>query len=311
MQALEGIIGQAQGSMDPSVYVDPRSGMQGFAPFLGNQSVRSAKPLVPLSSNVAYQTTNYRIVYQHTLVPWTDQSEFYVSPGALLFGDRYVEKDAMHYYSDFTLATLNSRLRDEWNRFHLNPDMDFQEDVLNKPRVLAALSAYHSRSDLPFSADVKNLYEKATRAKYRHLTKVGILSCLNFLGVVQGRGDTSDDHMREYEQDKISNISIITRGRALVGNIWGGPHLVTHGCQLYLVLTQNKEGMFQVKPRATRGGRLRTKPGDHVWYVGRVKYRADTAPSSHFVTVSSTNKDPVTAYRAVESLPRIEIDVRI
>lgn len=325
MQTLSGVINQARGGMDPNINVDPtsRNMFGGMSPFSSPTSINSAlNDIVPLQSSRPFENIN-RVVYTHTEYPWTDECHLYISPGALLFGDRHSEKENKYFYADATLATVNNALRQGFNMFTEAARRDnsdatvFKANVLDDPIMLEEIEAYMFRVNRGYGVsdvddNVKRYANDLLKFQYRCMTKQGILAHYNFLGVVQTRGDSSDRRGREYDEGQMCNVSYVARGQVRVGNIWGGPKHVTHGAKLYLVLNRDEDGMYQIQPRVTRKERLQMKKGDqHFWYVGSVAYRADATPAPQFIKHAIGHKNPVSAFKALETLPRIVVNVQI
>lgn len=319
MEVFNSIIRQSQGYADPSIPINPRD-RNAFKGISG--AFENLDPL-PFSSTVAFKKSNYRIVYQHTMAPWGNQSELQVSPGALLFGDRSMSKENPYVFADLTLASLNDQLRSGFERFQAlkltssDEALDFENAVLNNPEMLRKMAMYEKlvvcggHPVPPELGAAKKWYALATKFKYRAMTKIGILKQYNFLGVVLTRGLSSDVHdPRSWRQDTVSNVAIVWRGEAKVVNVWGSPKNLTPNAKLYLVLTRNKDGMYKVVPVATRRERPPLE-GEHMWYVGCVKYNVTQAPAPEIVANAISHKDPVAAYEAVERIQHIDIDVRI
>jgi hypothetical protein len=315
MQAAESLINQAVRGMFPGTPFDPKAQSINLPPprdFF--KPTISGSNDVPLEYSSAFQVHNYTVSYDHTMSPWRDSSDLNVSAGALVFHQKHGAKTGDHFYADCTLATLNKILYEAYERYKADgaPNNIGLGDV-NFEKKYAAYR-YLKREGFQIPEEMEK-YKKLDDFEYRYLAAYNIVELFTFLGVCLSRNDTTDNpdvYTNYYRSRHVSNIGFVPQGEVKVANIWGGPLKVKPGSMLYLALVKKDKGHFRIEPYVSEDGRPPLEDGvEFSWYVGRVKYETTQTPAPHSVERAIFNKDPVNAYKAVEELPRILINVGI
>jgi len=275
--------------------------------------------------------TNAVAQRQYSVVPWEDQSQIYISPGALVFNVNYSLEETKGATCMATVATVNQAIQLN-TQIHQNemikddPDPEHAEfarllriygEKGLEEYVNAVLHNKLERLTGEEKGDLKELHRLAMTADLRYLTKVGIVQHLNFLGVVRNVEPSTDTYngMDRERFETFTDVNVMLQGKGEVGNFWGGlrHQKLPAGSKLYLVLKKNdKTGIYEIFPYSTRESYL---PGylrrnTFTWFVGTVLYDDQDIPSYEQTQKSIRNHDPIVAYHNVELLPRITIMIR-
>lgn len=320
--------------LNPSIpYNVKNPNPQFLMPDIFNDFGSATRRLFPLSSSRPPIGVNKFISYTHSLLPWEDGNQDYISEGAVLFGFKQQNATQGPETGDVTLSTANNIIRQFHEQYHAllredrdNEEKDFRdllerfgEDVLFEYDY--ALK-HNLQSFLNKDEDRRRFYKLSLQKELRYLTRFGILSQFEFLGVVLRGGDNSmvaNPYSREYSA-RLTNIAFVPAKRARVSNVWGGKRDVTFGSKLYLVLTQvphptnsSIDKMYQIVPVATRKARLplRYVKDSHRWFVGSVDRPTPVSPSPVFMDKGIANRDPAAASNALASLPFVHIQVAV
>ena len=280
------------------------------------------------------------IPQQFTCAPWDDESERYIMPGMMAFCVKQwdqVEGTTLI----LTLPKLNQVLQEAYNDFEeLLNDQD-QRAIQFSGYLIKygerALEQYHQQvkrgtlETIPkdISADLKNFHDMATQDHFCYLTKFGILSKIEYLGVVNNTNRAIS--LEGYRQNNhYQQVNVIMAKRAEVSNLFGCAENVTTGSILWLLLRRKpktvqgeiKYAEFYVVPHGCKEKRhtrlldveYKDPSGDfvqgHHWTVGSVLIPGNSSPTQARIMAAANigyNCSENLAYNEHATLPTLYV----
>ena len=255
-----------------------------------------------------------QLTYVYLCPPTLDGSELQLMPEQLCFTVNELDIDAGTTLV-LSLPKLNKLMQEQWDDFvlHTTPGIHGDLDAVEFLEALrtygeSTLEQYHNarkHSDLDNGALEKRIvanatgkatmslpdfYAKSMEPGYCYLTKHGILSRLNFAGVIVNTNHavTLQELDRTEYTDHYTQVNVAYAKRTRVGNVFGTADKIMGGSKLWLELTRKrcrgtgKFGAFVIKPNGDRArSRARkqdityiTEAGEqregYCWLVGKV-----------------------------------------
>jgi hypothetical protein len=235
-----------------------------------------------MSYGTPYFGDNDRIHQQYVIGPWPDRAHLNITQYQIVCCARRLDHD-YNLYTQVSLAKVQELLRSAWDTFEA-ARTNGDRDALEFRRFMVTygepmLEAYH-RAARPLASaadklvlqgmdpaalgDLRAFYEMHSRPVFKYLTKLGILSYWNVLGVVVGVNrptgvEAADDQASE---DHVSVLANVVAKRAVTHNIFADNSDLPTGADAYLVLRRTLmrgnrgPGAYEFVPYGTRA-RLR------------------------------------------------------
>ncbi|MDB9801155.1 hypothetical protein OAB94_02135 [Flavobacteriaceae bacterium] len=331
MQSVNKKIHLFDSNSAPGIYVNPRSMKNDLQPFDSTNNgqfyteptinVDSYKYATPRVSSLPFQDSDSTIQYVHPTTPWSDNREMFLSGGMIVYGVKTTIDDGL--FADMSLAALNSTFeqsKDFFDKMVKEKDTESKkfDDFLKKKdgeKKLLYWSSLHSKGRDPTGVDDdydKDMYALASQPVYNCLTRYGILTSYNYLGVSLTNNEATSlvDISSQMNQSHVTTVNIAFAKKVEVANIWGGKKVVRPGAHLYLQLTQDSiDKPYEIKPITSfRNARLQVN-GDYVWYVGVVKYGINRYGPESSIRKVISHSDPRQVFSAVSNLEKIEVNL--
>jgi hypothetical protein len=308
---------------------------------------------VPGSYGTPYFLANDFIQQQYVIHPWADGAHLHIAEFQIVCGLRSVADHDLNMYTQVSLAKLNELLKAAHDTYEamtapaaLDPEAaefarlleEYGEDMLENYHRARKAGDYAVKNMFTgvtngSEAELRKFYDMAiNKPVLRYMTKLGILSHWNIIGITVGvnRGTGLDETDNAMHSERVTVINNIVAKRAMVHNIFGDNRDIPTGADTWLVLRRvmrrgnRGPGRFEIVPYASRsrisvprdlaiysdsrdGSRI---VSSHVHALGVVtKPAGRDAPQGLREMSTGLNGNHKAAFETIATLPQIQIQV--